>query len=164
MQKHIQNSVKHRRWSVVRFFHKTLHLRCLTGFWILLCLIKCSTKRSSSFVKVSSIEKEVLYAFITVCFQIPKCPSYFLIQNVMLAFTHLLSFWRSDSVKYGWLGIGHLQHTWFLCNAASEVNCVFQFQVMKLKMLFWEKGCDRGRDRIRQKRKLVSQFHLNSIK
>ena len=39
----IQNSVKHLRWSIlekklatkiINYFCKTLHLRCLTGFWI----------------------------------------------------------------------------------------------------------------------------------
>ena len=44
-QKRLQNLVKHLRWSslpkkqlsVVNYIRRKLHLRCLTGFWILLC-------------------------------------------------------------------------------------------------------------------------------
>ena len=45
-QKCIENSVKHLRWSMLRKFLTTfaryickgLHIRCLTGFWIRLCI------------------------------------------------------------------------------------------------------------------------------
>ena len=45
MQRRIQNSIKCLNWSVfrkaVKYFHKTLQRRCLTGFWICLCYIFC---------------------------------------------------------------------------------------------------------------------------
>lgn len=73
----------------------------------------------------------------------------------MLAFTHSLSFRQWDSVKYILASAVFNTHH-FLCNVASEKICKRLPVLDEFFNVFVEKGCKRGRDRIREKSVLVS--------
>ena len=89
-----------------------------------------------------------------VCLQIPSPPSYLLLKNIMLAFTHLLSFCRRDSIIYAWHWSS--QRTRFLCNITSEVSCkCFPVLDDKIKVAFVREGLWQKKTGFRKKEIII---------
>ena len=119
----------------------------------------CSTRLRPSLIQESPIQKVVIKAFVMICLWFPNFLSYLLFKNVILTFTHLLSFWRWDSVKYSLAWANFKTHDFYVKSWVKWVVNASQCQVMKLKLLLWEKGSERGRDRIMEKRNKYFNFH-----